>query len=71
MSHSQSIGSKWKGKKYVHGPRRVAPKKCKAIRLGKRTKTGTRLVWCKLDSGRWVIQSKITPRSKGKGGRDK
>ena len=61
----QEIGSSWIGKGYVHGPRKWDPKKCSEIRLGKPTKDGIRLVWCKLKgTNRWVAQSKLTPIKK-------
>jgi len=69
MARPRKIGSSWKGKKYVHGPRRVDPKKCTKIRLGKPTKSGKRLVWCKKADGKWVIQSTLRPKASKKRGR--
>lgn len=69
----QKIGSKWTGDKYVHGPRKVSPKKCSKFRVGKPVnKEGQRLVFCELKSKRdaWVVQSKLTPR-KNRGAMDK
>jgi len=64
----QGIGSSWIGKGYVHGPRKVDPRKCSEIRLGKSTKEGIRLVWCKLKgTDKWVVQSKLTPIKKATG----
>ena len=58
----RKIGSSWKGKKYIHGPRLVNPKKCTEFRVGKPNKKGVRLVFCKLKKDGWIIQSKLTPR---------
>ena len=60
----KDIGSVWEGEKYIHGPRLVDPKTCKEFRLGKPSKRGVRIVWCKLKNGSWVMQSKLTPRKK-------
>ena len=60
---SRRLGSSWKGSKYVHGPRRVDPRRCKEIRLGQPTKKGKRLVWCQKANGQWVIQSLLTPKT--------
>lgn len=66
MKHPRKLGSSWRGKGYVHGPRLVDPKECSEIKLGKVRKDGSRLVFCKLKrTGKWVRQSTLTPR-KGK-----
>jgi len=59
------IGTSWPGKKFIHGPRLVDPKRCKKIRLGKKSKSGKRLVFCQLKSGKWVQQSTLKPRNFG------
>lgn len=59
----QGLGTKWEGDKFIHGPRLIDPKKCEIFRVGKPTKTGKRLVWCKLKkNGEWVRQSTLTPK---------
>lgn len=65
IKRPQRLGSKWRGPKYVHGPRKADPKKCEKFRVGKPTKTGKRLVFCKLKrKNKWVVQSKLTPRKR-------
>lgn len=60
--HHRKIGSKWKGMKYLHGPRKISPEKISEFRLGKKTKEGKRLVFGKLKkTGKWAVQSKLTP----------
>lgn len=57
----QGLGTKWEGEKFIHGPRLIDPKKCEIFRVGKITKTGKRIVWCKLKkNGEWVRQSTLT-----------
>ena len=54
----------------MHGPRKVDPRRCVNIRLGKPDKEGKRTVWCELASGKWVRQSRLTPtRASAKGAR--
>lgn len=71
----QAIGSKWAGDKYIHGPRRRQPnefktmitvdatdKRFKSLNKSKLPK-GARLVVGKLKkTGKWALQSVLTPR---------
>jgi len=74
----QSIGSKWKGEKYIHGPRLRLPKdfifmktvepeeKYRHIEDGDKIPhhlaEGSKLVIGKLREGDWAVQSILTPR---------
>lgn len=55
----------WVGAKYIHGPRRKSPKLFSKFRLGPKRK-GKRFVFGKLKkTGKWVIQSELTPVNYG------
>ena len=61
--HPTALGSVWEGQHYRHGPRVVDPHKCSEFRVGKPNAEGVRLVFGKLKrGGKWVKQSKLTPR---------
>lgn len=55
------IGLSWKGKHFIHGPRKSSPSKYVGFRLGKRLPYGTRLVFGKTKNGKLELQSKLTP----------
>ena len=60
--HPRKIGSRWKGEKYIHGPRKISPKQFSEFKLGPIRKSGKRFVFGKLKkSKKWAIQSELTP----------
>jgi len=74
----QAIGSKWKGEKYVHGPRIMQPKEFAFMKtvepedkyrhleggdkIPDHLAEGSKLVIGKLREGDWAVQSVLTPR---------
>jgi len=62
----RKIGTSWKSKKYIHGPRIRSPSKYSEFRLGKPTKEGKRFVFGKIrGTNKWEMQSKLTPINYG------
>lgn len=60
----RKIGTTWKGKRYIHGPRLKYPGRYAEFRLGKPTKRGERLVFGRIKgTNKWEIQSKLMPRN--------
>ena len=60
--HPRKIGTKWKSKSFIHGPRQIHVKKFSEFKLGPIKKSGKRFVFGKLKkSKKWVIQSELTP----------
>lgn len=57
----QAIGSSWKGKRYMHGPRRVSPKQIVRYYTTPPNAQGVRRVMGKTRSGKWVQQSTLRP----------
>jgi hypothetical protein len=66
-SHPTKLGSLWEGEKYIHGPRLKSPKKYSEFILGKKTKSGKRIVWGKVKgTNKWEQQSTLRPKQKRK-----